>query len=224
MRPVLERELVFVTGKGGVGRTTVCAALGLVAASRGKRTIVCELGEAHRLPRLFGVSSHGEGAGDEVALTENLWAASMDPQVAVRDYLATQLPGPLVRFLSDSRTFGYLYAAAPGAQEVATLGGVWDLLHGKLRDRTYDMVIVDAPATGHALGLIRAPRTIGEIARVGPVRNRADRIRGLLRDTVRTTYAAVTTLGEIPVTETLELSDALAAELERPLELIVANG
>jgi anion-transporting ArsA/GET3 family ATPase len=144
--------------------------------------------------------------------------------VALRDYLATQLPRPLVRVLADSRTFGYLYAAAPGAREVATLGGIWDLLHGRMHARTYELVIVDAPATGHAMGLLRAPRTVGEIARVGPVRNRADRIGALLADRRRTAYAAVATPGELPVSETLELQERLRAELGLALDLVVANG
>lgn len=221
MSDVLARDLLFVTGKGGVGRTTVCAALGLVAAGRGRRTVLCEVGEQERLPRLFG---HPGGQGREVELAPGLWSVSIDPQVALRDYLATQLPRPLVKVLTDSRTFGYLYAAAPGAREVATLGGIWDLLHGRMHARTFDLVIVDAPATGHAMGLLRAPRTVGEIARVGPVRNRADRIAALLADRKRTAFAAVATLGELPVSETLELQERLHAELGLALDLVVANG
>jgi anion-transporting ArsA/GET3 family ATPase len=222
VKPVLERDLLFVTGKGGVGRTTVCAALGLVAAGRGRRTVVVEVGAQQRLPRLFGRDPATDGR--EVALRESLWSISIDPQVAVRDYLGTQLPRPLVRLLADSRTFSYLYAAAPGAREVATLGGVWDLLHGRMRRDTFELVIVDAPATGHALGLVRSPRTVAEIARVGPVRNRSERIRALLADGERTAYTAVTTLGELPVAETLELQAALGAEVGREPELVVANG
>jgi anion-transporting ArsA/GET3 family ATPase len=218
---ILERDLLFVTGKGGVGRTTVCAALAIVAAGRGRRTVVCEVGAHDRLPRLFGRPADGR---DEVQLADGLWAASIDPQLALRDYLATQLPRPLVRVLADSRSFNYLYAAAPGAREVATLGGIWDLLHGRLRTRSFDTVIVDAPATGHAVGMLRSPRTVGEIARVGPVRNRAERILALLRDPRRTGYVAVATPGELPVSETLELQQWLRTELGRSLELVVANG
>jgi anion-transporting ArsA/GET3 family ATPase len=218
---VLARDLLFVTGKGGVGRTTVCAALGLVAAGRGRRTVLVEVGDQERLPRLF---DRPGGQGREVELAKSLWSVSIDPQVALREYLGTQLPRPLVKILADSRSFGYLYAAAPGAREVATLGGIWDLLHGRIHARTYDLVIVDAPATGHALGLLRAPRTVGEIARVGPVRNRADRIGALLADRRRTAYVAVATPGELPVAETLELQERLGAELGLTLDLVVANG
>jgi anion-transporting ArsA/GET3 family ATPase len=218
---VLERELVFVTGKGGVGRTTVSAALALAAAARGRGTIVCEVGAQDRLARLFG--RRGDD-GREVALRERLWAISLDPRRALRDYLASQLPGPLVRVLADSRTFSYFYAAAPGAREISTLGGIWDLCHGRIRARTYDLVIVDGPATGHALGMLRSPRTMIEIARVGPVRSRSERIRDLLCDEARTAFVAVSTPGELPVAEALELDRGVRAELGRAVELVVANG
>ncbi len=221
--PLLERNLIIVTGKGGVGRTTVCAALAVLAARAGRRTVVCEVGDQHRIPLIWGEEG---GHEQELELDERLWATSIDPQLALKDYLASQIPGPFVRLLADSRTFQYLYAAAPGARELVTVGGVWDLVEGKLRDRQepYDLVIVDAPATGHAVGMLRTPETFAEIARVGPIKNHAERIRGLLADPNRTAYAAVSTLGDMPVNETLELQGRLRRAIGRPLELVVANG
>src|SRR3954452_21439225 len=224
MPGLLERDTVFVTGKGGVGRTTVCAALGLVAARRGRRTIVCEIGDQHRLPGLFG----REGAhGRETALTDQLWATSVDPSGALRDYLASQVPGPLARILADSRMFRYVYAAAPGARELITLGGIWDLTHHRMRKRRgaqYDTVIVDAPATGHALGMLRTPRVFADIARVGPLHSQAERLWKYVTDPALSGYVTVALPAEMPVNETLDLEGRLRAQLGRELELVVVNG
>jgi hypothetical protein len=223
---VLGKQLVWLTGKGGVGRTTVAAALALVASGRGRRgeTIVCEVGAQERLPRLFGVRG---GGGREVRLRPGLSAVSIDPQAALREWLAGQLPGPLSRILGDSRTFNYFYAAAPGARELVTMLKVWELTQTKRWDKqapTYDLVIVDAPATGHALGMLRTPRTFGDIARVGPLRGQADRIEELLLDPRRSAFAAATSAADMPVNETFFLQDKLRAALGRKLDLIVANG
>lgn len=224
MSALLDRSLVFVTGKGGVGRTTVCAALGMVAAERGRRTVVCEVGAHERLPSLFGRPG---GHGREVELSPDLFATTVDPQLALRDYLASQIPGPLVRVLADSRTFQYFYAAAPGARELVTMGAIWDLVCGRLRDHGlggYDLVVVDAPATGHALGMLHTPRTFGDLARVGPIGPHADRIWDLFTDPGRSGYAAVAAPADMPVNETLDLQERLHRQMGRPLELVVANG
>jgi len=221
--PLLDRSLVFVTGKGGVGRTTTCAALGVLAARAGRRTVVCEVGEQHRIPGLWGETG---GHDEEVELEDGLWTTSIDPQLALKDYLSSQIPGPFVRLLADSRTFQYLYAAAPGARELVTMGGIWDLVSPRQRQREtkYDLVIVDAPATGHAIGMLRTPRTFADIARVGPIKNHAERIFDLFTDPRRSGYAAVSTLADMPVNETLDLQKRLRKAIGRPLELVVANG
>src|SRR3954454_3717606 len=224
MPGLLERDTVWVTGKGGVGRTTVCAALALVSARRGRRTIVCEIGDQHRLPALFG---RHRGHATEVALTDHLWATSVDPFVALRDYLASQVPGPLARILADSRMFRYVYAAAPGARELITLGGIWDLTHHRMRKRggaQYDTVIVDAPATGHAMAMLRTPRVFADIARVGPLHGQAQRLWDYVTDPALSGYVAVALPAEMPVNETLDLSGRLQERLGRDVELVVANG
>lgn len=221
--PLLDRRIIVVTGKGGVGRTTASAALAVLGARAGRRTIVCEVGDQHRIPGLWGETG---GHEEEIELADDLWATSIDPQLALKDYLASQIPGPFVRLLADSRTFQYLYAAAPGARELVTMGGIWDLVSGRRRSRTeqYDLVIVDAPATGHAIGMLRAPKTFAEIARVGPIKNHAERIWQTFTDPRQTGYAAVTTPADMPVNETLDLQERLHRAVGRPLELVIANG
>jgi anion-transporting ArsA/GET3 family ATPase len=221
---LLDRRLVVVTGKGGVGKTTVAAALGLLAARRGKRTVVCEVAQQERLAALFGAHDVGHG---EVELAPGLFAVSVQPEQAMHEWLRHQLrSGALAGLLGHSRLFGYLTAAAPGVTELVTVGKVWDLAQDRRRTggSPFDTVIVDAPATGHALALLRAPRTYANIARVGPIARQATSIDGFLRDPERTGVICVALPEEMPVSETVELEQRLADDLGMEIGQIVANG
>jgi anion-transporting ArsA/GET3 family ATPase len=226
MPSLLDRNVIYVTGKGGVGKSTVAAALGLAAAQRGHRTIVCELAAQERMTRLFGRG--GVGSGEEVALSENLWSVSIDPQAALREWLATQLGSArLTRLLTASSAFEYFAAAAPGSRELVTITKVWELAQARRWRKGaagYDVVVVDAPASGHGLGMLRTPRTYGDIARVGPIAKQAERVWELLTDRTRTAYLAVATAAEMPVSETIELEARLRAQIGRELEAVVVNG
>ena len=223
--PLLERTLLYVTGKGGVGKTTVAAALGLAAAERGRRTIVCEVAEQDRVSRAF--AREGVQREQEVELAENLWAISIDPTAALQEWLARQLGGTALRLITGSSPFQHFVAAAPGAKELITIAKVWELAQLARWDaanRTYDLVIVDAPASGHGLAMLTAPTTFGEIARVGPIRRQAFKIRDMLADPRRTGYVAVALPEEMPVNETLELGTRLQDAIGMGLDAIVVNG
>jgi anion-transporting ArsA/GET3 family ATPase len=220
----LDKNVVYVTGKGGVGRSTVVSALGLAASARGQRTIICEVAEQERLSRVF--QREGVGA-EETELAENLWAVTIDPQQTLEEWLAKQVGGALVRLLTQSSAFQYFFAAAPGARELATVVRIWELAQPERWKRgaaRYDLVIVDAPASGHGLAMLRTPKTFGEIARVGPIHRQAGRVQQFLTDPQRTAYCAVALPEEMPVTETLELDDGLHTHLGRRFETIVVNG
>jgi anion-transporting ArsA/GET3 family ATPase len=120
--------------------------------------------------------------------------------------------------------FQHLTSAAPGIKELVTIGKIWELaqLHRKTKDaRPYDFVVVDSPASGHGLGMLRAPRTFGDIARVGPIRHQADRIHDFIVSG-KTGVVSVALAEEMPVNETLEYADQIA-EFRGDLDAVVVN-
>lgn len=221
---MLDRRLIFVTGKGGVGRTTVAAALGLAAARAGKRTIVAEVAEQERLGVLFGAGPLDHG---ERELAPDLHGISIDPEKAIEEWLQRQLKSStLAGMLGGSRIFQYLAMAAPGLSELVTIGKVWDLAQFERRTpgTSFDLAIVDAPATGHGIAMLRAPSTYESVARVGPVSSQAGTIHRFLADPSCTAVVAVALPEEMPVNETIELEDRLTEEMGRGLDAIVMNG
>jgi anion-transporting ArsA/GET3 family ATPase len=221
MASLLERKLIVVTGKGGTGKSTVACALGLIAAGRGLRTIVVEVGDQRHIADLFGAeSSREDHHGDEIELQQNLWSTSLDPDRAMIEWLQTLTGRISARLLASSSTFQYFAAAAPGAKELVSMIKVRELCAG----RAYDLVVLDAPATGHALAMLRSPQTFAAIVRVGPLADQAVRVRELLADPRRTGYMAAAHATEMAVTETLELEQGLRRGLDRDLDAIVVNG
>ena len=224
MSSVFDRELLVVTGKGGVGKTTLASAIGLLAAERGLRTIVVEVGEQSRLPLLFGLPAPEPGA--ETKLQENLSSMSIDLDRALLEWLQSLGGRVSGRVLASSSTFQYFAAAAPGAKELVSMVKIWELTQGRRRRgrSAYDLVVLDAPATGHALGMLDSPRTFGAIARVGPIAGQATRLRELLQDPARSGYLAVAQGTEMAITETLELQQKLEEQLGRELHAVIVNG
>jgi anion-transporting ArsA/GET3 family ATPase len=224
MADLLDKRLVFVTGKGGVGKTTVAAALGLVAARAGKRTIVCEVAHQERMSGVF----RREGVGySETRLGRGLYAMSIDPQQSMEEYLRTQIkPSPLYSVLFDNRLFQYFAAATPGMRELVTIGKVWELAQFERRNpeaAPYDLVIVDAPSTGHGLGFLRTPRTFRDAARVGPISRQAGKIDAFITDPASTGVVAVALPEEMPVNETVDFERGLQRELGMELDAVVVN-
>jgi anion-transporting ArsA/GET3 family ATPase len=220
---LLDKRLVIVTGKGGVGKTTVAAALGISAARAGRRTVVCEVAEQERLAGMFGVTDVGHA---EHELAPGLHAVSVDPRRAKEEWLRYQLKsGALAGLLGGSSLFGYLTAAAPGLSELVTIGKVWDLaqLERRTEGSVYDLAIVDAPATGHGLGMLKAPSTYASVARMGPVSRHARVIDSFLRDRAATAVLAVALAEEMPVNETIELERRLADEVGMAIDRVVVN-
>ena len=210
MTALLDKRLLVVTGKGGAGKTTLAVALGLAAARHGKRVVLCEVAGTERISRL----------------APELTTVSVDPDEAKREWLRYQLKSrTLAGVLGGSSLFQYLTAAAPGLTELVTIGKVWDLaqLEPRAGGPAFDLAIVDAPATGHGLAMLRAPSTYANIARVGPVGRHAERIDSFLRDSRQTGVLAVALPEEMPVNETVEFERALDRELGMAIDAILVN-
>jgi anion-transporting ArsA/GET3 family ATPase len=221
---LLDKRIVFVTGKGGVGKSTVSVALGLAAAARGMRTIVCEVSAQEHASRIF----HRAAVGfHEVEMAERLWTISIDPDHALREYLLLQLKVRAMRdLLVRSRIFNYFAAATPGLRELLTIGKIWELaqLDRKVKKgRKYDLVIVDAPATGQGIGFLQTPRTFASIARVGPIRAQAEALDAMITDHKQTAAAIVAFPEEMPVNESAVLERELVDEIGVVVEAVYMN-
>ena len=222
MLEVLDRaRLVVVTGKGGTGKTTVAAGLAVAAAGRGRRVLVVEVEARQGLAGLFGREDLGHR---ETRVGDQISALAVDPDESLREYLERYGFGPLARLLSWAHLNRFITAAAPGLGDVLLVGKVWEAStrQGPGGGPAYDLVVLDAPPTGRVVPFLRAPETVAELARVGPIRTQADRVRALLDDPGRTAVVLTCLPEELPVTETLEGVAALRGA-GLPVGGVVAN-
>jgi anion-transporting ArsA/GET3 family ATPase len=178
--------------------------LGLLAARAGKRALVCEVDPSGNLAGAFEAGPLGFAARE---VQPGLWAMAMDTEESLKEYLGLHLRVPLVARLGPlARTLDFVATAAPGVKEILTVGKLtWEVREGR-----YDLVVVDAPATGHIVGQLRAPDAIRELVHVGPVREQTAWMREVLVDADTTGVVIVTAPEEMPVTEALELVERLA--------------
>lgn len=214
-----------MTGKGGVGKSTVALALGMKAAARGRRTIVCEVASQERISHAFHRASVGF---EETELRPNLSAISIDPDEAMREYVLLQLKVKAMRdLLFRSKLFTYLAAATPGLRELVTIGKIWELALDERKTkgaRPYDLVIVDAPATGHGVGFLQTPRTFANVARVGPIATQAETLHKFITNHRKTGVAIVALPEEMPVNETAGLERDLTRTVNAAVDRIFLNG
>lgn len=214
---LLDRRLVFVTGKGGVGKTSVAAALAELAARSGRRTLVCEMDAKGALADALGASSL---AFEPAEVEAGLFAMAMNTEDSLREYLRLFVKVPLIGKIGPlARTFDFVADAAPGVKEILAVG---KLCH-EVRERRYDLVVVDAEATGHIVAQIGAPQVIRKLVQVGMVRDQTDWMLDILNDPDTTGVAIVTTPEEMPVTEALDLIDRLEPETGVRPTAVVAN-
>ena len=214
---LLDRRLVFVTGKGGVGKTSVAAGLALLAAGEGKRTLLCEVDAKGDIAAAF---ESGPLSFAPTVVADNLHAMVMSTEESLKEYLRIHLRLPLVTRIGPlARSFDFVASAAPGVREVLTIGK----LAYEVREDHYDIVVVDASATGHVVGQLASPAAIHDLVRVGLVREQTDWMLDILRDPAVTGTAIVAVPEEMPVTETLELSERLGTETEVDLAAVIVN-
>jgi len=223
---LLQKRLLFLSGKGGVGKTILAAGLGLCAARTGKRVLLVELDTIETLPRIF--ARPGEtGPYREYTLAEGIRGLHVDGKSGLEEYLEMVLKSKrLTRRIFRSPIYQYFVNIAPGLKELMAVGKLWDL-EQKTVARTgqplHDLIIVDTPATGHTLSYLQMPITAAETVRKGFVNKEAQKVVDLLRDPIKTSFHIVTTLAEMPVNEALELRDKVADQLKIPLGCFFVN-
>ncbi|RJP68885.1 MAG: chromosome partitioning protein [Candidatus Abyssobacteria bacterium SURF_17] len=220
---LFEKRLLMVSGKGGVGKSTVCAALALAASGLGKRVLLVEMDEKERISRLFGSPEVGyEGA----FVYRNIYARNLLPMRVMDEFVEVQIKAKrIARQILESPIYRHFMAAAPGLKELATLGKIMLLEDEKERSgrAKYDIIIVDAPATGHGVAFLRVPFATVEAVRMGWVRKQADRVIDLVTDPARTMLNIVTLPEEMPVNETVEMCQSVEKLLGIPIGYIIIN-
>ncbi len=220
---IFEKRLLIISGKGGVGKSTVCSALALSASRMGKRVLVIEMDEKERISRLFGTPEVGY---DGAFVHPNIFVRNFLPMSVMDEFIEARAPvKAIARQILDSPIYRYFVAAAPGLKEFVTLGKIMMLEDEKERrgKPKYDLIVVDAPATGHGVAFLRVPFAAADVLKVGWVNKQADRIIKLITDPARTTINIVTLPEEMPVNETIEMCQSVRDLLRIPIGYIIIN-
>lgn len=221
---VLERRFLFITGKGGVGKTTVAAALATALAARGRRVLVTAVDAKERLSTLFGVPP----LPTQIAkIRENLWGIKLVPEVALAEYGQLILKSRTVyNAVFDNKYVRSFFKGVPGLYEWSMLGKAWfhAIEEGPDGEPRFDVVLFDAPATGHGLDMLRVPKVIVDVVPPGVLRRDAEAAWRMFRDPERSGVVVVTLPEDMPTNETIELFGSLKSELALPIASLVING
>jgi anion-transporting ArsA/GET3 family ATPase len=218
------RELLVVTGKGGVGKSAAAAALGRLLVDLGRRVLLLEVDPRESLHHWLDVPPSG---GEIVAVGPGLFLQHLEPRREMDDLVREHLRlGPLVRRVLASPVYSHFADGAPGLKELAVLGHALRLVRGPhIRGAPeVDAVVLDAPASGHGVSLLTAPALAAGVIREGPFGRMAARLAGLVADSRRCGIVAVTLAEEMPAQEALELQQTLFERVGRPADLLLVNG
>jgi anion-transporting ArsA/GET3 family ATPase len=218
------KPLQFVVGKGGVGKSTLTAALALAAVEQGHRVLAVELGGAGGLARIFEREPEPSGGTSEVR--ERLTIACIEGDVALAEYL--ELVVPIKRLLAGvfaSRIYRYFVAAAPGLKELMTVGKIWyeAQKEGPGGRPLWDVIVVDAGASGHSLQYLQMPTAAARTFKSGLVHRESTRVEALLKDRDTTAIHVLATPEDMPITEAVQIVERLRGDLGLPLGGLFVN-
>jgi hypothetical protein len=220
--PLLDRRLLIVTGKGGVGKSSVSAALGLLASRAGRRALVCEVNAQERVAPLLGASAAG---GQVREALPGLSTVNVTPEQAMREYgLMVVKFRTIYEAVFENRVVKHFLKVIPSLAELVVLGKILHEVRVEDRGRPrWDVVIVDAPATGHAVQLLRTPAALLDTVPPGPLRRDAQWMHEMLVDPALTSLALVTLPEEMPVNEAIDLDQQVRGLLGIPRGALLVN-
>lgn len=210
-------EILFVTGKGGVGKSVVAAALALRAAAAGRKTLLVEFGRQSFYERLLGLAPGSKTYPGQPDLQLERW----EEDACLREYVGHYLPlQRAADFFLDNKIIRALVRAAPTLKELALIGKATGPHRLRWARSDRDLIVIDAFSTGHFVALLRAPRGIHEAIPAGPVGRQTGTILEVLKDPRKCRFVIVTLAQELPVSEALELHAAIAAETGQAARIV----
>jgi anion-transporting ArsA/GET3 family ATPase len=214
-----------MTGKGGVGKTTLSAAIAFAARDRGLKVCLIEIGQSPNLRYIF---NREIPVYQEVEVDDGITAFSLDPYEALQEYVLKQLKvKKLTEWFLNNQVMQYLTKAAPGWRELITVGKIWHIETQSIgygKRPKYDLLVVDAPATGHGISFLRVPAVILDMLKFGPVRQQTFEVQKMLLDPDRTMLNVVTLPEEMPVNEAAYLREIARDTLQIPVGFTFVNG
>jgi energy-coupling factor transporter ATP-binding protein EcfA2 len=219
---LLDKRLLLVTGKGGVGKSTVSAALALLASRKGKRVLVCEVNAQESVAPMLGAPPSGHAVREAAP---GLFTVNVTPQEAMREYGLMVLKfRTIYEAVFENRVVKFFLRVIPSLAELVMLGKILHEARVEEGGRPrWDLVVMDAPATGHAVQLLRVPSALIDTVPAGPLRRDAEWMRDLLVDPARTSLSIVTLPEEMPVNEAIDLDAQVRGILGIPRGVLFVN-
>lgn len=220
---LLKKRVLFITGKGGVGKTTISAILGITAKKMGKKVLICEINTKEKIAPLLGY----EEVGSEITEVEsNLFIVNINPKDALKEYGLMLLKSKILyNTIFENKFVKKFLDGLPGFSELITIGKI--AFHEAEKDKNgnnkYDIIIIDAPSTGHGITFLKFPMTVLKVLKSGALFEEEKKINDLLKNKDKTAINIVTQPEELPINESKELYNIIKNELEMPIGCLFIN-
>lgn len=221
-KSLISKRVVFVTGKGGVGKTTITACLGLAAAKNNKNVLLVELDTEGLIPKFF----KEKASFSPQKIKENLSTITIQPKNAMHEYIIAKIKfEPLYKILFENRIIKFFVNAVPGLNEILLIGKIWHLYSRTNKDGSplYDLIVVDAPSTGHGISFLQVPQTVKQIIQFGPIHEDAKKIETLLNDQEKSAICLVTLPEEMPINEAIDFFSIAKEKLKLNIVMVLVN-